>query len=44
MADHHNIGASVVGQSGMGREPNRLELEFKSICWNRKRLVNLQVA
>jgi IS5 family transposase len=28
----------------VGREPNRLELEFKSICWNLKRLVNLQVA
>ena len=28
----------------VGREPNRLELEFKSICWNLKRLVNLPVA
>lgn len=28
----------------VGREPNRLELEFKSICWNLKRLVNLEVA
>ncbi len=28
----------------VGREPNRLELEFKSICWNLKRLANLQVA
>ena len=25
----------------VGREPNRLELEFKSICWNLKRLVTL---
>jgi IS5 family transposase len=25
----------------VGREANRLELEFKSICWNLKRLVNL---
>jgi IS5 family transposase len=25
----------------VGREPNRLELEFKSICWNLKRLVSL---
>jgi len=25
----------------VGREPNRLELEFKCICWNLKRLVNL---
>ncbi len=25
----------------VGRDPNRLELEFKSICWNLKRLVNL---
>jgi IS5 family transposase len=28
----------------VGREPNRLELEFKSICWNLKRLVNLTEA
>lgn len=28
----------------VGREPNRLELEFKSICWNLKRLVSLAVA
>lgn len=28
----------------VGREPNRLELEFKSICWNLKRLVNLSAA
>jgi transposase, IS5 family len=25
----------------VGREPNRLELEFKCICWNLKRLVTL---
>lgn len=25
----------------VGREPNRLELEFKSVCWNLKRLVSL---
>jgi IS5 family transposase len=25
----------------VGREPNRLELEFKSICWNLKRLASL---
>ena len=25
----------------VGHEPNRLELEFKSICWNLKRLTNL---
>jgi IS5 family transposase len=25
----------------VGREPNRLELEFKSICWNLKRLATL---
>jgi IS5 family transposase len=25
----------------VGREPNRLELEFKCICWNLKRLTNL---
>jgi IS5 family transposase len=25
----------------VGRDPNRLELEFKSICWNLKRLANL---
>ena len=25
----------------VGREPNRLELEFKCVCWNLKRLVNL---
>ncbi len=25
----------------VGRDPNRLELEFKSICWNLKRLVSL---
>ena len=28
----------------VGRDPNRLELEFKSICWNLKRLVNLTEA
>jgi IS5 family transposase len=28
----------------VGREPNRWELEFKSICWNLKRLVNLKGA
>jgi len=28
----------------VGREPNRLELEFKSICWNLKRLVRLTEA
>lgn len=28
----------------VGREPNRLELEFKSICWNLKRLVSLKEA
>ena len=28
----------------VGREPNRLELEFKSICWNLKRLVSLTAA
>ncbi|NJM54975.1 MAG: IS5 family transposase [Verrucomicrobiae bacterium] len=28
----------------VGREANRLELEFKSIAWNLKRLVNLQSA
>jgi len=28
----------------VGREPNRLELEFKCICWNLKRLVNLSAA
>ena len=28
----------------VGREPNRLELEFKSICWNLKRLANLSAA
>lgn len=28
----------------VGREPNRLELEFKSICWNLKRLVSLTEA
>jgi len=27
-----------------GREPNRLELEFKCLCWNLKRMVNLTVA
>lgn len=27
-----------------GHEPNRLELEFKSVCWNLKRLVSLAVA
>ena len=27
-----------------GHEPNRLELEFKSVCWNLKRLVNLTAA
>jgi transposase, IS5 family len=25
----------------VGREPNRLELEFKGVCWNLKRLVSL---
>jgi transposase, IS5 family len=25
----------------VGREPNRLELEFKCVCWNLKRLVSL---
>ncbi len=25
----------------LGRKANRLELEFKSICWNLKRTVNL---
>jgi transposase, IS5 family len=25
----------------VGRDPNRLELEFKCVCWNLKRLVNL---
>jgi transposase, IS5 family len=28
----------------LGREANRLELEFKSICWNLKRLVTLETA
>jgi IS5 family transposase len=28
----------------VGREPNRLELEFKCVCWNLKRLVNLSAA
>lgn len=28
----------------VGREANRLELKFKSICWNRKRRVNLGAA
>jgi len=28
----------------VGHEPNRLELEFKGICWNLKRLVNLSAA
>jgi len=28
----------------VGREPNRLELEFKCVCWNLKRLVSLQAA
>lgn len=28
----------------VGREPNRLELEFKCICWNLKRLANLGAA
>jgi len=28
----------------VGREPNRLELEFKSICWNLKRWMNVQTA
>jgi IS5 family transposase len=28
----------------VGRERNRLELEFKSICWNLKRLVTLSAA
>jgi IS5 family transposase len=26
----------------VGREPNRLELQFKCICWNLKRLANLR--
>jgi IS5 family transposase len=28
----------------VGREPNRLELEFKCVCWNLKRLANLSGA
>jgi len=28
----------------VGHEPNRLELEFKCICWNLKRLVSLSAA
>jgi IS5 family transposase len=28
----------------VGREPNRLELEFKCVCWNLKRLANLSTA
>ena len=28
----------------VGREPNRLELEFKCVCWNLKRLANLSMA
>ena len=28
----------------VGRDPNRLELEFKSVCWNLKRLVSLTAA
>jgi IS5 family transposase len=28
----------------VGREANRLELEFKSVCWNLKRLVTLSAA
>jgi IS5 family transposase len=28
----------------VGREPNRLELEFKCVCWNLKRLVSLMAA
>lgn len=28
----------------VGREPNRLELEFKSVCWNLKRLASLAAA
>jgi len=28
----------------VGHEPNRLELEFKCICWNLKRLTNLSAA
>jgi transposase, IS5 family len=28
----------------VGREPNRLELEFKCVCWNLKRLTNLSAA
>jgi IS5 family transposase len=28
----------------VGRDPNRLELEFKSICWNLKRLSKLRAA
>jgi IS5 family transposase len=28
----------------VGHEPNRLELEFKCVCWNLKRWMNLQAA
>jgi len=28
----------------VGRNPNRLKLEFKCVCWNLKRLVNLTKA
>ena len=28
----------------VGHERNRLQLEFKSICWNLKRLANLSAA
>jgi IS5 family transposase len=28
----------------VGRDPNRLELEFKCVCWNLKRLANLSTA
>jgi len=28
----------------VGHEPNRLELEFKCVCWNLKRLANLSAA
>ena len=28
----------------VGREPNRLELEFKCVCWNLKRWVNVSAA
>ena len=28
----------------VGREPNRLELEFKCVCWNLKRLTSVNSA